>query len=874
MEAVLSVRRPDNSYYSIEALAIPAENAVSAVLFQALTRPGVVKCQLKLSIPGDLVSTYTFAIIVQESVDGIPVEQLGYDIYDLIAAADKIDELTVETDKTLTEEGVPADAKAVGDALKNIVASDLVHPLPKLYLVGDITNMTNNVAVTLQYTYVDSYTKEQRTGWLKCKWQGESSLNYPKKNFNFTFYHDSSASRKDKIEFMKDCKESKWTAKANWIDHSAARNIFSARLWSDIVKCRHSAVPTLLAESPRYGAIDGYPFMCYINGSFQGLYTMNIKKDDFTFGMDETNPLHCAICGDLNNNGDNTMNLSPEFRLASTTGWEVEVPSAFTTDTSTGLIALINFVMQSTDADFKANLDTYLDVESAIDYYIFVYFIGAFDNLARNMILLTYDGGSKWYCSAYDLDSTFGMKAYGQLEFPSNGKFQADYAETNSLLWKRLAENFGDEIYARYQELRSSVLNLTYMFRDLEWFMNSIPEEDYTADVEKWPTMPNPRVNHLQQMETFMSERAVYVDGKMAGGASVTELDSVTLSNDTLSFIENTEVGLNTTYFTEKDANLQQYKQIDSTTCETINSSSGNTYASTDEIPIELNSAVAVNPSKTKLFDNVYLLTQNSTKAFGGSVWYNANAWQPGGKNTVNNWLNTSFMFPLTRSAVFDVAGAKLQVNNSSSSVENVNKLLVGVLKGWTAVDETNIPSGTGDVRTAALVAVSEGDIVFIRQVNGTGDTSAYYSAVLQFATQSTASSSATAINDTNAPMNWATVQSGYTYVGFKVNRNMYNNGGHLEYIVIPGGESNIVVENSLGWDDQTVTATISPANATIDSVVWASSNTSVVTVTPSVQNQYTATLSAVATGTATVTCTVTDTEGTTITASVAVTVS
>ncbi len=745
--------------------------------------------------------------------------------------------------------------------------------LPKMYLNGDISTMTQSVAVTLQYTYVDENNKDQRTGWLKCKWQGESSLNYPKKNFNFTFYHDASASRKDKIEFMEDCKESKWTAKANWIDHSAARNIFSAKLWKDIVKSRHTAVPALLADSPRYGAIDGYPFMCYINGSFQGLYTMNIKKDDFTFGMDEDNPLHCAICGDLNNNGDTTKNLSPEFRLASTTGWEVEVPSRFTTDTSAGLIALINFVMSSTDADFKENLNTYLDVESAIDYYIFVYFIGAFDNLARNMILLTYDGGAKWYCSAYDLDSTFGLKAFGQLTFPSNGRFQEDYAETNSLLWQRLEANFGDEIYARYQELRSSVLNVSYMYRELEWFMNSIPEDDYLADVEKWPTMPNPRVDHLEQIETFISERAVYVDRKIAGGASVTNIDSVDLSDSTMSFVEKVEVGLNQTYFTEQETGLQPYKKIDNTTCETITSSGVNDYASVDEIPIELNSAVVVNPSKTRLFDWIYLITENGTKAYGGSVWYNSNAWRPQGINTVDNWLNTSFMFPLAKGKVFDVAGAKLQVNNSLSTAQNVDNMSVGVLKGWTTVAEADIPSGTGDWRTSALVPVNEGDIVFIRQVNGEGDTSDYYSAVLQFETQATASDSASAINDTKAPMNWATVQSGYTYVGFKVNRNMYNNGGHLEYIVISGGESSIIVENSHGWDDQTVVAEITPANATIDTVVWTSSNTSIVTVTPSATNQYEATVKAVAKGTATITCTVTDTDGISKSSSATITV-
>ena len=89
-DCVLAVHRPDDSYYEIEALAIPTGNYVSAPAYQAITRPGKVECQLKVSMPGMLISTFDFVIMVHESVVGLPVEQLGYDIYDLIDAAGQI----------------------------------------------------------------------------------------------------------------------------------------------------------------------------------------------------------------------------------------------------------------------------------------------------------------------------------------------------------------------------------------------------------------------------------------------------------------------------------------------------------------------------------------------------------------------------------------------------------------------------------------------------------------------------------------------------------------------------------------------------------------------------------------------------------------
>lgn len=87
--AVLAVHRPDDSYYSITC-DFDDKDYFDADMTQALTRPGRVACQLKVSYSADLVSTYTFYVMVEQSTDGLPVEQLGYDIYDLMDAAGQI----------------------------------------------------------------------------------------------------------------------------------------------------------------------------------------------------------------------------------------------------------------------------------------------------------------------------------------------------------------------------------------------------------------------------------------------------------------------------------------------------------------------------------------------------------------------------------------------------------------------------------------------------------------------------------------------------------------------------------------------------------------------------------------------------------------
>lgn len=95
--AAVAIHRPDNSYYTISATP-DVGGFYHLEMDQALTRPGKVECQLKVS-SGDLViSTYTFYVIVEPSTTGLPTEQLGYDIYDLIDAAQQIQNVGLTDD--------------------------------------------------------------------------------------------------------------------------------------------------------------------------------------------------------------------------------------------------------------------------------------------------------------------------------------------------------------------------------------------------------------------------------------------------------------------------------------------------------------------------------------------------------------------------------------------------------------------------------------------------------------------------------------------------------------------------------------------------------------------------------------------------------
>lgn len=439
---------------------------------------------------------------------GILTTQAGTDYETMMAVAGGYENLPAEyvpyreaVDRT-TFPALTVTADNLDEDLA-ILLSGSSSELPVMHVYGDTTGMTKDVEKSL--TYVFKSKSKQIPGFCTMKWQGSSSIQYDKKNYTIKLYRDAANTVKNKRDMdLNAGKQHKYCLKANYIDHTHSRNIVNARLWGDIVNLRTS-VHEHLEAAPNMGAVDGYPFLMYINGEYHGLYTWNIPKDGYMFDMDGDDPLHCVVCAESNGSTSECA-----FRVASVGQWSVEFPDAYTDTTKSGLLNLINFVMSSTDEEFVGSLDTYLDVQSAIDYYIFAYVSCNIDGLGKNMILLTYDA-VRWICSAYDLDSTWGLFWNGSKLLPATTACPENYQMSASLLWERIEALFPARLYARYRELRATALSEQNITDRFKAFCGAIPNEVYKADADMY-AIPLINSNNLSQLLSFIPDRLAYCD--------------------------------------------------------------------------------------------------------------------------------------------------------------------------------------------------------------------------------------------------------------------------------------------------------------------------------------------------------------------------
>lgn len=272
------------------------------------------------------------------------------------------------------------------------------------------------------------------------------------------------------------------------------------------VKSR-SAVPAELADLPNGGAIDGFPIIIMLNGKFHGLYTWNIPKDGWMFGLVEDTAKTQAIVGA----DDHTA--ATQFKEASMTGYDTE----FVSDEDNAdwveqsLTRMISAVINSDGSDLDTTVAQYLDWDSVIDHYIHTVVDKATDCVDKNFLLVTFDG-VKWYMSEYDRDSIHGLNwdASGTTRPVSNCSFVecADTVRVYELV-KRFKTN---ALKARYKALRANILSESRIMQIFENFAWAIPSPVMLEDVKLYPTIKGSGVNTIDQIGRFVRQRLETVD--------------------------------------------------------------------------------------------------------------------------------------------------------------------------------------------------------------------------------------------------------------------------------------------------------------------------------------------------------------------------
>ena len=446
-----------------------------------------------------------------------------------IAHKDSDGKFKLNLDNTLTSETMPTSAKRVGELLKFNFRNysktyswyDFKGKIPIIELQGTLpADASQKNSLSYKYKIFE--------GTATLKWQGQSSIGFPKKNFTIKF---------DKKFTAKDgwLADNTYVLKGNFNDFSQARNVVSAEIWAEIVKSRNwNYVPladndgSLIVDNTTNGfdvyedimpglhgtgAVDGFPVMLVVNGEYYGLYSFVLKKKAETFGFGNSNLEYALSC---ERTPDNQNRNSVAFKgLADLNGkdfdFEYTKSDEDKANAKTSFNNMISKVIEATGKNYESVIENYLDIDSVIDYMIFTSLISAADGITKNYLMLSYNG-VKWYFSAYDLDSTFGNWQDGWLsQQPSGIPTLADWNRSNRAM--HLVYAYGkDRLKARYKELRDGILSVENVRRMFIDYVSDISHALKDEELKLWPQTPASEVHNINQIVEHYRLRAEFID--------------------------------------------------------------------------------------------------------------------------------------------------------------------------------------------------------------------------------------------------------------------------------------------------------------------------------------------------------------------------
>lgn len=439
----------------------------------------------------------------------------------------------VVVDKTLTQSDLPADAKAVGDAISSVTEfKPEKYGIPVLYLWGSNILSLKDKSKTLknEVTYKFPHFHVQGTV-TKFKVQGASSVGLPKKNYTLNLDQDFEA-------FSGFGKQHKYVIKANYLDASQSLNVVNAKLWGKI-RATHYQVSDALQDNAgnyltdnngnhviaetdpqlsiggNYGAVDGFPIALYINDQYWGLYSFNIPKDDWMAKM--PSEAGYAIVDAV---------WSPQGALQQETNFKDQMELQFcgTEDKNWALNSinkLIDAVMASysTAEDFDKAVSPLVDFDSVYDYYIYSVLTGNVDGVYRNYLLQTFDG-KKWYFASYDMDESFGKSPQSGNYLPAKSLGGNDFwhqettfenIASNNRLFYQFWKFHKVELLSRTKDLIDDVMSTSKVDIEFINYSRAIPKLVLLHEFKLWPHMPDTTVNTIDRIGRWYLERVAWL---------------------------------------------------------------------------------------------------------------------------------------------------------------------------------------------------------------------------------------------------------------------------------------------------------------------------------------------------------------------------
>jgi len=298
--------------------------------------------------------------------------------------------------------------------------------------------------------------------------RGNIYLGRPKSSYGFEIWKNEYGEENKDISLLGLRMDDDWILDGMYGDLMRMRNRISFEIWNSIARLYYSD-----KEPEVICGIRGKFVEVFINNEYQGLYSLNEKLDRKQLKLKTFTNITRGILYKGEDWGDGVTSF---YNCKDTTsdiiwdGWEQLYPKPEQQILWAPLYNFIKLVVESDDNEFKDSINQLIDINSIIDYYIFINYIGATDNTGKNTFIARYDKNDIFFLAPWDMDWSFG-RHWDTIAIGYTGM------STNNLFERMLSANPGDyrsKLKERWTSLRENELDYENVISHFEKYKNML----------------------------------------------------------------------------------------------------------------------------------------------------------------------------------------------------------------------------------------------------------------------------------------------------------------------------------------------------------------------------------------------------------------
>lgn len=275
--------------------------------------------------------------------------------------------------------------------------------------------------------------------------RGKSSSWMKKKSYGFKPLASLNMENQTSMSFFNMSVNNKWSLDGMYIEQSKVRNKTSFEIWNSL---GNSSIKSQYVE-------------LFLNNASLGLYRFSENYTEELLKLSS----HSSLYVGNDNTNITKFNEFPEKQPKSRIwmDWEQEYPNPKDEIYWDDFYNFTKLVAEGDNNTFSNQIESHIDIDNLIDYYLFMSLCNGYDNVGKNWFFLKQNSNSKFKILVWDLDATWGRS--------HSSDIQGFNLQISNNLFSRLIElnpnNFKHKLKSRWLSLRAnqfSEVNLISIF--------------------------------------------------------------------------------------------------------------------------------------------------------------------------------------------------------------------------------------------------------------------------------------------------------------------------------------------------------------------------------------------------------------------------